>query len=271
MPRAAVLAFNVRGLMKPTHQFPREKVDRHSNTPDEPPTAKRESLRTGVQGTPPTKAPPARETLEREDARRRGRARRAAGDAGHDPAVGRADPSMVHHAFAPLAENVRDYAIFLMDPDGIIRFWGEGARLMKRWTKEEAEGGHLRLLYPDGGSEDGTAEEHLVESAERGEYVGEGHRMRGDGKTLWARVTLTALKDENNTLLGFAKVTIDLTVQRFGDISRALQKKGAALGDAQAEREDLRAEIEVLKEELDVLRRELNLRDQELADAAEEP
>ena len=59
-------------------------------------------------------------------------------------------------AFAALADNVRDYAIFLMNPEGVILFWGEGARLMKWWLVEEAEGAHLRLLYPDGGAEDGT-------------------------------------------------------------------------------------------------------------------
>ena len=54
-----------------------------------------------------------------------------------------------------LAENVRDYAIFLMDSNGIIRCWGESARLMKWWTKQQAEGSHLRMLYEDGGLEDG--------------------------------------------------------------------------------------------------------------------
>jgi hypothetical protein len=67
----------------------------------------------------------------------------------------------LHRVFTILADNVRDYAVFLMDPDGIIACSGEGARLMKWWTKQQAEGSHLRLLYPDGGSDDGTAEAHL--------------------------------------------------------------------------------------------------------------
>ena len=110
-----------------------------------------------------------------------------------------------------------DYAIFLMSPDGIITFWGEGARLIKWWTKDEAEGAHLRLLYPAGGSDDGTAEEHLVQAAERGEYSGEGQRIRSDGSTFWAGITLTALRDEHGDLLGFAKVTRDLTARRAAD------------------------------------------------------
>jgi PAS domain S-box-containing protein len=120
-------------------------------------------------------------------------------------------------AFTALADNVRDYAIFLMDPEGVITFWGEGARLIKWWSRQEAEGSHLRLLYPDGGSEDGTATDHLAAAAEHGEYTGEGHRVRSDGSTFWAGVTLTALRDHDGSLHGFAKVTRDLTAQRAGE------------------------------------------------------
>src|SRR5687768_10831007 len=146
------------------------------------------------------------EQREREAAWRRGRERAASGArAARDPHVGTALPQVAARAFAALAENVRDYAIFLLDTNGVITFWGEGARLMKWWTRDEAEGGHLRLLYPPGGSEDGTAEAHLVEAAERGEYTGEGQRVRSDGSTFWAGVTLTALRDDGGELLGFAK------------------------------------------------------------------
>jgi PAS domain S-box-containing protein len=135
-------------------------------------------------------------------------------------------------AFRALAENVRDYAIFLMDPDGVITFWGEGARLMKWWTKDEAEGSHLRLLYPDGGSDDGTAEGHLIDAAEHGEYSGEGRRVRSDGSLFWAGITLTALRDEHGELLGFAKVTRDLTARRAADA--LLQSAAEAAEEARA-------------------------------------
>ncbi|HKG96128.1 MAG TPA: PAS domain-containing protein [Gemmatimonadaceae bacterium] len=214
---------------------------------------------------PGEREPPGRETLEREAARRRGRARRSAGAAGHDPEVGRADPELVHHAFAALAENVRDYAVFLLDADGIIRFWGEGARLMKRWAKEEAEGAHLRFLYPDGGADDGTAEDHLLDAAKHGESVSEGQRVRGDGKTFWARITLTALRNEEGKLLGFAKVTIDLTVQRAANAERALARLEANRARSVDERAELKAELEVLQEELAVLRKELEERDRPVA------
>src|SRR5215211_3114544 len=121
-------------------------MDRRSSHPDPDATGSPGGLRSKYQDGERDREPPGRETQEREAARQRGRARRAAGRGGHDPELGHADPALMHRAFAALAENVRDYAIFLMDPDGIIRFWGEGARIMKRWTKEEAEGAHLRLL-----------------------------------------------------------------------------------------------------------------------------
>jgi PAS domain S-box-containing protein len=130
-----------------------------------------------------------------------------------DPGGGR----VALRVFAALADNVRDYAIVLMNADGVITYWGEGARLIKWWSKPEAEGSHLRLLYPPGGSEDGTAEAHLREAAERGEYTGEGNRIRSDGSMFWAGVTLTALRDDQGTLLGFAKLTRDLTARRAAD------------------------------------------------------
>ncbi len=194
-----------------------------------------------------------RETQEREAARRRGRERRAAG-ARERPDTA---PALAQRAFTALAENVRDYAIFLMDRDGVIRYWGEGAHLMKRWAREEAEGAHLRLLYPDGGAEDGTAEDHLREAAAQGESVSEGHRVRGDGSTFWAHITLTALTDDDGALLGFAKVTRDLSAQHAAAAGRALAERTAELDAAHAARTELSAEVAVLQEENAVLRDEL--------------
>ena len=230
-----------------------------SAAPDPDATGSGAPLPSG-DGTLPDHHVHGRETQEREAAWRRGRTHRVTGgqSEGH---TRDADPALAQRAFGALAENVRDYAIFLMDPDGIIRYWGEGAHLMKRWTKQEAEGAHLRLLYPDGGAEDGTAEDHLRDAAEHGESVGQGHRVRGDGTSFWAHITLTALKADDGTLLGFAKVTRDLTIQHAADAARALAEKLTELQAARGERADLIAELEVLKEELAVLREELQTRD----------
>jgi PAS domain S-box-containing protein len=233
---------------------------------------------------------PGPESEERIAARRRGRARRA-DHREHfaDSAAANASENM----FCALAENVRDYAIFLLDVDGIITYWGEGAHAMKRWTAAETEGSHLRMLYPDGGSEDGTAEAHLRQAAETGEYVGEGRRIRQDGSSFWAHVTLTALKARGE-LIGFAKVTRNMTelIARDAAVTEAIRTIGirdtavaiaalaeadrdAAVGDLTLAREvlqstvryshdvllteiaELEAECEALRSELVVLNAEL--------------
>ena len=184
--------------------------------------------------------PPSREEEERAAAIRRGVERERATATGRprpsDVSLAQEWWSLAAEAFSRLAENVRDYAIFLMNADGVIIFWGEGARLMKWWSKDQAEGAHLRMLYPPGGSQDGTAEEHVDTAKQRGEYTGEGERIRADGSTFWAGVTLTALRDEQGNLLGFAKVTRDLTARRAADelLQAASTTAEAARADAVA-------------------------------------
>ena len=174
------------------------------------------------------------------------------------------DPQLINNAVAALCEAVRDYAIFIMNPEGIIVYWGMGAHLMKWWTEEEAVGAHLRLLYPEGGSEDGTAEDHLIESARTGEYVGEGQRIRRGGSTFWAHVVLTALRDPTGALLGFAKVTQDLTRRRAVESALALAHQ------AQTGKEEAQAKARAAQEALERAV-EANLRAEEArqrADAA---
>jgi PAS domain S-box-containing protein len=130
-----------------------------------------------------------------------------------------------------LVERVRDYAIFLLDSEGYITDWGEGARRMKGYTTEEAIGRHLSTLYPDGGSDDGTADEHLRRAAAAGEYTGEGRRVRKGGEQFWAQETVTALRREG-VLYGFSKVTRDLTAQkRAEDQLNARARQQAAVAD----------------------------------------
>src|SRR3954466_10930454 len=167
---------------------------------------------------------PGRESHERAAATTRGQQR--AGRAGAPVCTPDLDGLRPELLFTLLANNVRDYAVFLLDVDGIIRCWGESARLMKWWTQAEAEGRHLRMLYKDGGSEDGTAEAHLQEAADTGEYTGEGHRVRSDGSTFWAGVTLTSLRDAHGALVGFAKVTRDFSARRA--VEAALRRQAGS-------------------------------------------
>ena len=131
-----------------------------------------------------------------------------------------------------LADSVRDYSIFLLDANGVITFWGEGARALEGWMQDEAEGAHLRLLFPEGGSGDGTAEDHLRKAVAEGQYSGEGRRVRRDGSEFWASVTITALWSETGELLGFASLERDLTARREAD---ALLTAAAAAAEAARE------------------------------------
>lgn len=174
------------------------------------------------------------EQREREAAFRRGEEiaeRRARGELAEKDET--APPFAV--SFASLVDSVREYVMFITDTSGVIRLWGESARLMKWFTKDQAEGAHLRMLYPPGGSNDGTAESHVEYAAERGEYTGEGERVRSDGSTFWARVTLTALKDAEGRHFGFAKVVRDFTAQHAAEnkVNAALESSASAQQQAE--------------------------------------
>jgi len=202
----------------------------HDETPGDPRTP-------GPVVPPPsaeTAGSPAPESREREEAWKRGelRAKQRAerGEDAPNPNAVLDATGVAQRAFIALADNVRDYAIFLMNPDGIIVYWGEGARLIKWWTRDQMEGAHFRVLYPDGGAEDGTAEGHLAQAAERGEMVSEGQRIRSDGSTFWAGATLTALRDANGELQGFAKLTRDLTAAHAAEAALRAAKEATEAG-----------------------------------------
>jgi PAS domain S-box-containing protein len=113
-----------------------------------------------------------------------------------------------------LIEQVRDYAIFLLDPDGYVLSWNVGAQLLKGYKAEEIIGQHMKRFY---GSEDvakGRPQSLLDAARKDGRVEDEGWRVRKDGTRFWADVVITALQDENGVLCGFAKVTRDLTERR---------------------------------------------------------
>ena len=116
-----------------------------------------------------------------------------------------------------MVESVRDYAIFLLDPKGYIASWNRGAERIKGYSADEIIGRHFSVFY---GPEDiaaGKPEWELEIAARDGRFEDEGYRIRKDGTTFWANVILTALRDNDGTLLGFAKVTRDLTERRAGE------------------------------------------------------
>ena len=111
-----------------------------------------------------------------------------------------------------LVESVRDYAIFALDPEGHVLSWNTGAQRLKGYTRDEIVGRHFSTFYPP---EDLAKPPWELEVATReGRVEDEGWRVRKDGTRFWANVVITALRDESGTLVGFAKVTRDLTQRR---------------------------------------------------------
>lgn len=115
--------------------------------------------------------------------------------------------------FDVFVDAVVDYAIFLLDTDGTIVSWNRGAERIKGYSESEIRGRHFSVLYPDDAVEEGLPEQLLEAAVASGHVEDEGWRVRKDGSTFWAHVTITPLF-EDGTLRGFAKVTRDMTERR---------------------------------------------------------
>jgi PAS domain S-box-containing protein len=113
--------------------------------------------------------------------------------------------------FRLLVESVKDYAIFMLDPTGHVSTWNLGAERIKGYTANEIIGKHFSTFYPPADVAEGKCERELEIATREGRFEEEGWRIRKDGSRMWASVTITALFNPDGTLIGFAKVTRDLT------------------------------------------------------------
>jgi PAS domain S-box-containing protein len=120
-------------------------------------------------------------------------------------------PDKLYTAFI---DQVEEYAIFAMDPQGIICSWNAGAERIKGFTEEEVIGKHFRMLFPENYQKEGKPEWELEEARKKGTFKIEDWRRRKDGHLFWAKVVLTEILDENGKQIGFTKVTGDRTRQR---------------------------------------------------------
>ncbi len=117
-------------------------------------------------------------------------------------------------AFPLLIESTTDYAIFMLDPTGVIASWNAGAERIKGYRKDEIIGKHFSIFYPpEAIARDWPATE-LARAAKDGRIEDEGWRVRKDGTLFWANVVITALRDEEGRLIGYGKVSRDLTERR---------------------------------------------------------
>ena len=123
--------------------------------------------------------------------------------------------------FRLLVQDVKDYAIFMLSPNGVIASWNEGARAIKGYAAEEIIGKHFSTFYPQEDIDNGKPDFELRVAAKEGRFEDEGWRIRKDGTKLWANVIITAMRNPAGELIGFAKVTRDLTDRRAAE-ERAL-------------------------------------------------
>ena len=151
-------------------------------------------------------------------------------------------------AFRLLVDAVQDYAIFILDPDGYVLTWNSGAKAIKGYTREEIVGKHFSVFYPQEAVDSHWPERELALAVKEGRFRDEGLRVKKDGSTFWASVTITALRESDGSLYGFAKVTQDLSARR----------------DAEERLQALNRELRTRVQQLDESRRVIELRTMEL-------
>ena len=115
------------------------------------------------------------------------------------------------HSLRLLVEQVQDYAIFMMDPQGMIATWNAGAERIKGYKASEIIGRPYATFFPPEDAAAGKPQQILSIAARKGKSEQEGWRVRKDGSRFWASALVTAIRDESGTLLGFSKVTRDVT------------------------------------------------------------
>lgn len=128
-----------------------------------------------------------------------------------------------------LVQGTTDYAIFLLDPQGQVTSWNTGAERIKGYQAEEIIGQHFSRFYPKEAVERGWPTHELAVAQRVGRFEDEGWRVRKDGSQFWANVVITALRDDKGRLVGFSKVTRDLTERKRAE--EAIRQANAELED----------------------------------------
>jgi PAS domain S-box-containing protein len=159
-----------------------------------------------------------------------------------------------HERYRLLVKTVRDYAIYMLDTDGCVATWNDGAAALTQYSAEEVIGRHFSMFHRPDDRDAGLAQRMLREALELGRYEGEGWRVRKDGTQFYADVVLSPIRDGQGQLRGFSKVTRDIT-----DRHRAKESLSRFTADLLS-----------AKERLERQARELNQKNEELARAREQ-
>jgi PAS domain S-box-containing protein len=133
--------------------------------------------------------------------------------------------------FRLLVSGVVDYALFMLDPNGIVTNWNPGAERIKGYRSDEIVGHHFSRFYTDGDRAAGLPFRALATASDQGRYESEGWRVRKDGSLFWASVVIDAIRDDDGRVLGFAKITRDVTDKRNAQLE--LQRAHEQLAQAQ--------------------------------------
>ena len=128
-------------------------------------------------------------------------------------------PSTLHQItgerrFELMVEAITDYAIYLLEPNGFISSWNSGAERIKGYTADEVIGKHFSMFYPPEEAAAGVPDRALAVARTHGRHESEGPSVRKDGSRFWALSVLDAIKDEAGNVIGFAKITRDITERR---------------------------------------------------------
>ncbi|MCD9014119.1 PAS domain-containing sensor histidine kinase [Parachryseolinea silvisoli] len=126
-----------------------------------------------------------------------------------------------------MIEEVEDYAILLLSPEGIIENWNKGAEKIKGYTAEEAIGRSFRMFYVAADQERKLPDRLLQEAILKGKATHEGYRVRKDGTMFWGSILITTLHDDDGRVIGFSKVTRDLSERKKAQ--DAIQRKNEEL------------------------------------------
>ncbi|RQG95782.1 PAS domain-containing sensor histidine kinase [Natrarchaeobius chitinivorans] len=155
------------------------------------------------------------------------------------------EPNTSDDQFQSLIDATEEYAIFMLDPEGHVQTWNSGAEQIKGYAADEIVGKHFSTFYTDDDRAAGNPEANLREAAQHGAVEDEGWRVRADGSTFWATVTISAIRDDAGTLEGYTKVTRDMTDQR--EYERRLEAQTERL---KRQRDELETELDDIFERI---------------------
>jgi PAS domain S-box-containing protein len=133
--------------------------------------------------------------------------------------------------FRLLVSGVTDYALYMLDPTGIVTNWNAGGQHIKGYAPHEIIGQHFSRFYTDADRANGRPARALRVAATEGRYEEEGWRVRKDGSFFWASVVIDPIRDDSGELLGFAKITRDITERR--EAQQQLEKVQLQLAESQ--------------------------------------